>query len=83
MIQPEQGPQGAPLWTVGTPRQTKVLDQQRGYVDGWEIPVIMSDKSTFVVTVSAADFRSDVVQKLIQDYVDRLVDIRLLQGPSY
>ena len=75
--------QNAPLWTVGVPVQTTISDSQRGYVPGWEIPVIMADKSTFTVTVPASQFTPERVRELIEDHVNRLMAIRTLEGPSY
>jgi hypothetical protein len=83
MVNPDIQPQSAPLWTVGVPRQTKVADQVRGYIDAWDVPVIMADKSTFTVTIPATDFTPDNVENVIKDHVDRVVAIRSLQGPTY
>jgi hypothetical protein len=71
---------GQPLWRVGVPVQTQVYDQQKGYVAGWQIPVIMADKATFTVQVTADEFTPENVQKVIEDHVERLGEIRNLQG---
>lgn len=79
----DNNPSVQPLWTVGVPMQIKFTDPQRGFVDGWEIPVVMADKTTFKIQVPADQFNPDGVRALIEDHVDRLVAVRTLQGPTY
>lgn len=74
---------GQPLWTVGVPRQTTIPDPQRGFVAGWEIPVVMADGSTFTVTVDSNSFNPQAVQSVIQDHVSRYTMIRGLQGEPF
>jgi hypothetical protein len=81
MQNPEQLGQPAPLWKVGVPVQTMIQDKQKGFVPGWEIPIIMFDNSTFNVTVPADKFTPDSVKQAIEDHVSRLVMIRSLTGP--
>jgi hypothetical protein len=82
MIDPNQPLNAAPLWTVGTPRQTTVSDPQRGFVPGWEIPVILVDKSSFTVTVTADGLNPDNVLSVIEDHISRLLAVRALTGPT-
>lgn len=72
-----------PLWTVGVPKQTQIPDPTRGYIAGWEVPVIMADGSTFTVTVAADQFNPKNVLKVIEEHVGRLVEVRALEGPRY
>jgi hypothetical protein len=83
VINPESAIESQALWTVGVPRQTTIQDGQRGYVPGWEIPVIMADKSSFTVSVPADQFTPENVKAVIDEHVDRLVQIRGLQGGSF
>jgi len=83
MTNPPSDGQNAPLWTVGVPQQTSVPDAAKGYVPGWSIPVIMFDKSSFSVTVSADQFTPEAVMAAIEDHVNRLIAIRSLKGVSY
>jgi hypothetical protein len=78
-----QPPASAPLWKVGVPAQTMIASPGKGYVAGWDIPVVMADNSTFSVQIAAADFTPQNVQALIEDHVNRLVAIRALEGPTY
>lgn len=83
MVEQSQDAQSAPLWRVGVPVQTMVPNVSKGYVPGWEIPVIMADNSSFTVTVSAMEFTPEIVQQKIEEHVNKVVAIRSLQGPTY
>jgi hypothetical protein len=82
MIEP-QAVQGQPIWKLGTPRQTQIPDPGRGFIAGWEIPVIFADKSSFTITVAATDFTPDKVQALIDEHVSNYLAIRSLEGQSF
>jgi len=83
MVNPEPEPQAQPMWKVGIPRQTTIADPQRGYIPGWEIPIIMADKSSFTVTVAADQFTPENVRETIEEHVARLIGVRTLEGPTY
>jgi len=83
MINPEAQPQGQPLWKLGTPRQTQIPDVGRGFIAGWEIPVIFADRTTFTLTVPAADFTPDKVRELVEEHANNYLAIRAVEGPSF
>lgn len=83
MVQVDQSAQNAPLWTVGVPKQTQVPDPSGRYVAGWEVPVILVDKSTFTVQIPATEFTPENVMSVIEDHINRLTAVRALTGPTY